>query len=398
MSEANLVVKLSLTDLLDVFKVSVFASRTDPELSTVCAIEDNNQSIRWIGTDRHRLATVARGTWTGTFKQFEVSVRDIEVALEHAQRRDASTILFEVSPETDHGIIIVDGIIIAFASGNGPALPIYEGAAELPAPDRYVSLPGVDLISLIEAAIQPPIGLAIEARKQFSLNVDGHGQRITAVCSWLGHSDTLTATSCIATANYDIAVEPNSLLQMISLVNDAEIRLESGPANSPVRIRTADGLLMLVMPSRVGIEADRPAFEEVLATFCDVQPSKLSRDADGDYPFDMRNGERLYLQLLPGDPNALIPRHVRFFTILAAGVASDLDTLEQINQQNQRVPFATMYLSSGGAVVLEASCLLQGVTVASIQTTFELVADLASKIGPWMRDFFSTPGTEDDPA
>jgi hypothetical protein len=35
-----------------------------------------------------------------------------------------------------------------------------------------------------------------------------------------------------------------------------------------------------------------------------------------------------------------------------------LDTLEEINAQNRRVPFATLYRTDSGAVLLEAHCML----------------------------------------
>jgi hypothetical protein len=33
--------------------------------------------------------------------------------------------------------------------------------------------------------------------------------------------------------------------------------------------------------------------------------------------------------------------------------------------------------------------LLEGLDLVSLRATVELVADLAEKIGPWMRDFFA---------
>jgi hypothetical protein len=39
--------------------------------------------------------------------------------------------------------------------------------------------------------------------------------------------------------------------------------------------------------------------------------------------------------------------------------------------------------------------MLEGLDEVSLQATVELVADLAEKVGPWMRDFFGSGGHPD---
>jgi hypothetical protein len=62
---------------------------------------------------------------------------------------------------------------------------------------------------------------------------------------------------------------------------------------------------------------------------------------------------------------------------------------------NSISPFARLYRTDGGAVLLEAHCTLEDLDEVKLRTTVELAADLAEKVGPWMRDFFGAGSHSD---
>jgi hypothetical protein len=96
------------------------------------------------------------------------------------------------------------------------------------------------------------------------------------------------------------------------------------------------------MPQLFGLDADRPVFERTLAAFVGMDANDLQRDEDGDYWFNLRSGDVLYFRLQPEDAMARVPRHLSIFIILAQDVPLNLDTLEEINAQNRRVPLPAL--------------------------------------------------------
>ncbi len=384
---------LSGNDLRAVAQLSRFASTSDPSLQYVCALPVE-EGLLWVATDQRCLATFRCGGWDGDPIPFAVPLRELELATELFEWRQVDELLLEV--ESNSGAVRLPGLTLPFAGSAEQILDIFRAAAELPAPERYLQTNTDDLVHVVHAAMVPPPQLEPSDRKQFWLDVDAPQATLTAISSWVGHADTFAFVGCEASSSYEVAVDPTVLLNMALVSGHEIIRLESGETyRTPVRMTTASGLSVLVMPNLFGLDADRPDFENTLAAFAGMEADELKRDEDGDYPFKLRNGDVLYFRLEPEDPMARVPRHVSIFIILAREVPLALDTLEEINAQNRRVPFATLYRTDSGAVLLEAHCMLEGLDLVGLRATVELVADLAEKIGPWMRDFFAAGRASD---
>jgi hypothetical protein len=383
-------VTLSANDLRLVAQLSRFTSTSDPDLQYVCALPEK-ENLLWVATDQRCLATFSCGSWHGDASAFGLPLRELRIATELCEWREVDEVELEVSSSS--GALHLPGLTLPFAGSAERVLDVYKATDELAAPERYFQTNTEDLAHVVHAAMAPPLSLKPSDRKQFWLTVDAERATLLATSSWVGHADTFALVACEASSSYEVAVDPTVLLDMAIVSGHEVIRLESGDDyRTPVRMTTASGLSVLAMPQLFGLDADRPVFERTLAAFVGMDANDLQRDEDGDYWFNLRSGDVLYFRLQPEDAMARVPRHLSIFIILAQDVPLNLDTLEEINAQNRRVPFARLYRTESGAVLLEAHCMLEGLDEVSLQTTVELVADLAEKVGPWMRDFFGSGG------
>jgi hypothetical protein len=384
---------MSANDLRSVAQLSRFASTSDPDLQYVCALPAE-QILLWVATDQRCLATFSCGSWHGDASTFGVPLRELGLATELCEWRQTDEVEIEVNGGS--GAVRLPGLTLPFTGSAEHVLDVYKSTTELAAPERYLQTNTEDLAHVVHAAMAPPRPLKPSDRKQFWLTVDAERATLFATSSWVGHADTFALVACEASSSYELAVDPTVLLDMAIVSGHEMIRLESGDHyRTPVRMTTASGLSVLLMPDLFGLDADRPVFERTLAAFVGMDANDLKRDEDGDYPFKLRSGDVLYFRLEPEDAMARVPRHLSIFIILARDVPLNLDTLEEINAQNRRVPFATLYRTERGAVLLEAHCMLEGLDEVSLRATVELVADLAEKVGPWMRDFFGAGSHSD---
>lgn len=378
--------KLNVDEFRALQTLEPFASTNDPRFMSICCILHEGVPT-WISTDRRRLAQLVRGRVSEPGSPVAIPLREVRV-IQSLLSEDAEGEI-EISCNGERGWITTPWMGLDFRNRPEHIAAIFSASITLPQPDREAIVFSSNLAAAIEAAIVPPALLRPDALKQFTLSVYSARQMIVVTTSWVGHPDTNAFVFCEAASDGRVAVDPKTLLAVISVTDDERTTLDIGPSfGTPLRVRGEKGLSVTVMPSNYGVDVDRPQFERVLAEIMELPRNQIVRDEDGDYELPLRNGRMAWIRLVPGDPSLKVPNYVKIFTTLVNKVEGNLETLSEINAQNARFPFVRTYQASDGSVQLEADAVLEGATTPEVRSRIELFADIADNLGPAMRSYF----------
>jgi hypothetical protein len=363
-------------------RLGCFASLTHPDLSRLRVRTAADGSVEWVATDSFRLGRLTLGEGDGE-GVFAIPLRTLTLAWQMGDRREASAVTFTV--EGSHGVLRVDGVEVPFDAGldGYPDIEEYLGRRGRSAATA-VTVAAEDLLAAIHGANLRPPWLDGDAQETFVLVVDARAERLRAVATWDGHTDTSATVACTATGDIRVGVNPGFLYELASAAGEDVLTLHLPPdPGIPLRVETDDGFLSLLMPVRTGVESARPVFEAMLAELLDVDADELERDGDGDYPVPLgRVGDHLlYLSLIEGDADGGPPDTVHAFSILATGVPSTTELLTELNDLNRHVRFARLYWADG-VVCVGAELLLSSLDAAELGHACRTVSALADRVAP----------------
>jgi hypothetical protein len=273
-----------------------------------------------------------------------VPVRTLTLAWQMADRREANDVTFIV--ESERGVLRVDGVEMPFDAGLDGYPDIEEYLSRRGSVvGTAVTLAAEDLFAAIHGANLRPPWLDGDDQQSFVLSVDAGAGRLRAVATWDGHADTSAVVACTATGDARLGVNPGFLYELASAAGEDILTLHLPPdPGVPLRVETDDGFLALLMPVRIGVESNRPAFEALLAELLEVEVDDLDRDGDGDYPVPI------------GDAT-------------------------ELNDLNRHVRFARLYWADG-SVFVGAELVLASLDAAELGHACRTVNALADRVGP----------------